>query len=157
MINHIQDYTDRLKLNHHPEVEKLKKLSQEIDSSKDPSEFQKLLNDQIHESLKGKVSSSQVQSKPDIQSEIKADPYRKKLFNASVEFESVFVKLMLSQMKKSVEKSGLLHGGHAEEIFEDMLYDEYAREMSKNSSLGLAEQIYASLSQNLPPIPKEKI
>ena len=59
---------------------------------------------------------------------------------------------MLSQMKKSVEKSGMIDGGHAEEIFEDMLYDEYAKNISKNESLGIAEEIYKSLSKSLPKV-----
>ena len=60
--------------------------------------------------------------------------------------------MMLSQMKKSVEKSGMIDGGHAEEIFEDMLYDEYAKNISKNESLGIAEEIYKSLSKSLPKV-----
>ncbi|TGM96702.1 rod-binding protein, partial [Leptospira dzoumogneensis] len=68
--------------------------------------------------------------------------------------ESIFVKMMLKEMKSTVHKSGLIDGGYAEEIFEDMLYDEYSKNLSANSSLGLAEQIYQSLSSNLPPISK---
>ncbi len=39
-----------------------------------------------------------------------------------------------------------MHGGFAEEIFEDMLYDEYALSLSKNSSIGLAKMVYDQLS-----------
>jgi len=46
----------------------------------------------------------------------------------------------------------MIHGGYAEDIFEDMLYDEYAKEISKNESLGIAEQIYSSMAKSLPPL-----
>ncbi|MCE9499885.1 MAG: rod-binding protein, partial [Leptospira sp.] len=44
------------------------------------------------------------------------------------------------------------HGGYAEDIFEDMLYDEYAKNISKTSSVGIAEEIYLSLSKSLPAV-----
>jgi hypothetical protein len=70
-----------------------------------------------------------------------------KLREVCTEMESIFVKQMLSQMKKNVEKSEFLHGGYAEDIFEDMLYDEYAMMISKNSDLGIARQMYEQLSR----------
>lgn len=69
-----------------------------------------------------------------------------KLHNACVEFESIFIKQMLNAMKKNVEKSGLIEGGMAEDIFDDMLYDEYALVMAKNSHFGLADMIYRQLT-----------
>jgi peptidoglycan hydrolase FlgJ len=153
-IDFIQDYANRLSLTD-SQVQKLKNLEAEVSNSS--SDFQRELRERINEKITGSVSSSEVSLPNNIKKEISVDPYRKKLFDASVEFESMFVKLMLNQMRKSVEKGELLHGGYAEEIFEDMLYDEYARDISKNSSLGLAEQIYQSLSQNLPPIIDKKI
>ena len=98
--------------------------------------------------------AKQIRKPTNIKDEIKQDPYRKKLFDASVEFESMFVKLMLNQMRKTVEKQNMIHGGYAEDIFEDMLYDEYSKEISKNESLGIAEQIYTTMSKSLPPIEK---
>lgn len=70
-----------------------------------------------------------------------------RLREVCTEMESIFVKQMLSQMKKNVDKSEFLHGGYAEEIFEDMLYDEYAMMISKNSDLGIARQMYEQLSR----------
>ncbi|HPI13490.1 MAG TPA: rod-binding protein, partial [Spirochaetota bacterium] len=48
--------------------------------------------------------------------------------------------------RKTVHKGEMLHGGFAEEIFEDMLYDEYALSLSKNSSIGIAGMLYDQLS-----------
>ncbi len=68
------------------------------------------------------------------------------LYRQCQEFESLFVKMMLSEMKKTVNKSGLNDGGMAEEIFSDMLYDEYAKSMSRNANFGLADQVYLQLA-----------
>ncbi len=152
-INSIQDYINRLNLSE-AQIQKLKNFENETKSN---LEFQKELRSAINEKLAGKVSSSEITLPNNIKYEISVDPYRKKLFDASVEFESMFVKIMLTQMRKTIEKGELLHGGYAEEIFEDMLYDEYAKEISKNASLGLAEQIYQTLSQSLPPIVDKKV
>ncbi len=68
------------------------------------------------------------------------------LYKQAQEFESIFVKMMLSEMRKSVEKSGMIDGGMAEDIFSDMLYDEYAQSMTKNAGFGLADQVYRQLN-----------
>jgi peptidoglycan hydrolase FlgJ len=148
-MNIIQDYMNRANVTD----SKLKDLRNTLETKKEgeSSPFQK----ELDEKLLGKVSSSQISTPTNIKEEIKQDPYRKKLFDASVEFESMFVKLMLNQMRKTVEKQNMIHGGYAEDIFEDMLYDEYSKEISKNESLGIAEQIYSSMSKSLPPIDKD--
>lgn len=151
MIDKIQDYRSKLDLTEKPEVQRLLREEKNI---KPGQSFPDQLREEFNSTLSGKVSSSEVKMPHNIKEEISADPYRKKLFDASVEFESIFVKMMLKEMKSTVHKSGLIDGGYAEEIFEDMLYDEYSKNLSANSSLGLAEQIYQSLSSNLPPISK---
>lgn len=79
--------------------------------------------------------------------ETKQKPVDKKLMDTCIEMESIFVKQMLSSMKKNVDKGEFLHGGYAEEIFEDMLYDEYALNMSRNSNMGIAKNLYEELSR----------
>jgi flagellar protein FlgJ len=46
-----------------------------------------------------------------------------------------------------VQKSGLIDEGFAGKIYEDMLYDEYAKDLTKNAGFGLAEQAYRQLKQ----------
>lgn len=75
-----------------------------------------------------------------------AKPVDKKLMDSCVEMESLFVNQMYKAMRKNVEKGEMLHGGQAEEIFEDMLYDQYSLEVSKKANLGLAKQLYDQLS-----------
>jgi Rod binding domain-containing protein len=73
---------------------------------------------------------------------------KSKLYEQCQEFESIFVKMMLSSMQKTVDKSdSLISGGWAEEIYQDQLTDEYAKSMSKTANLGLADQLYRQLAQ----------
>lgn len=69
------------------------------------------------------------------------------LKEACIDFSSLFVKQMLTAMKKTIYKSGLMDGGMAEDIFEDMLYDEYAKDITRSSNFGLAEMMYKELSK----------
>lgn len=68
-----------------------------------------------------------------------------KLYEKSMELESYFVKQMLSEMRKTVNKSALGGSDFAGEMYNDMLFDEYAASMTKNAGFGLADQIYLSL------------
>lgn len=68
------------------------------------------------------------------------------LYEQCREFESIFVKMMLKEMRNSVEKSGLVDGGWAEGIFQDMLDDEYSKTITKTAGLGLADQVYRQLA-----------
>ena len=66
----------------------------------------------------------------------------KKLREASQDFEAIFIKQMLDAMRKTLPKGGLIDGGMAEDIFEDMLYEERAKVMAKTGSIGLADMLY---------------
>jgi len=81
--------------------------------------------------------------------EMKKRDKEKRLRDACTEMESLFVSRLFKEMRKNVQKNEWIHGGFAEEIFEDMLYDEYAMKVSKNSRLGLGEMLYKELSKNL--------
>jgi len=77
------------------------------------------------------------------------DREHKKLWETCIETESLFIGKMLKEMRKTVPKNEWLHGGQAEEIFEDMLYDEYALNMSKNYNFGMAKLLYNEMSRRL--------
>jgi Rod binding domain-containing protein len=72
---------------------------------------------------------------------------KSKLFEQCQEFESIFVKMMVSEMQKSVEKGGLMNGGYAEEIFNGMLQDEYSKTMTKTANFGIADSLYRQLAK----------
>jgi peptidoglycan hydrolase FlgJ len=73
---------------------------------------------------------------------------RGRLEAVAKEFESLFAKQMLDSMRATLNpEEDMFNGGMAQDIFEDMLYDEYARVLSKTGGLGIAEMIiqqYAS-------------
>lgn len=97
MIDSIKDYSNKLNLIEKPEVKSLLNLEKQ---HKNKSAFPEVLREEFNEKLTGKVSSSEIKLPHNIQEEIAADPYRKKLYSVSVEFESIFVKMMLTEMKK---------------------------------------------------------
>jgi len=68
-----------------------------------------------------------------------------KLKEACVDFEAIFVKQMLDSMRKTVQKTGLTDGGFAEEIYQDFLYDEYAKEIAQSANLGIAKMMYRQM------------
>jgi peptidoglycan hydrolase FlgJ len=69
------------------------------------------------------------------------------LYQACQDFEALFIKQMLDVMRKTVNKEDdLLNGGMSQDIFEGMLYDEYAKKMAQTAQFGLAEMIYKQVS-----------
>ncbi|MCL2066245.1 MAG: rod-binding protein [Treponema sp.] len=68
-----------------------------------------------------------------------------KLYQLCLELETFLVKNLLTSMRNTVQKSGLIEEGFAGKIYEDMLYDEYAKDFTKTAGFGLAEQAYLQL------------
>lgn len=67
------------------------------------------------------------------------------LYEKSLEMESYIVKQMLSSMRKTIMRANG-EQSYAEQMYEDMLYDEYATQMTKSAGFGLADQLYLQLS-----------
>lgn len=80
-----------------------------------------------------------------------------KLYEQCKELETFIVKTLLDSMRKTVMKSELIDEGYAGEIYEDMLYDEYAQSMTKNASLGLADQAYLELTGQRGKVINQKV
>jgi len=68
-----------------------------------------------------------------------------KVLDAARAFESFVIEYMFKTMDKSVERSDLFGGGHAEAISRSMLYEEYAKSATKAGGLGLADAILDQL------------
>jgi Rod binding domain-containing protein len=98
--------------------------------------FREVLGKAVHDGESAQSPAKAKQAKQD-----------KRLWDACIEMESLLVGKMLKEMRKTVEKTGLINGGFAEEIFEDMLYDEYAMSLSKNSNLGMGKMLYDELKR----------
>jgi flagellar protein FlgJ len=69
-----------------------------------------------------------------------------KLYETCLELEGFLLKTLLSSMRSTVQKSGLIDEGFAGKMYEDMLYDEYTKEFTKNANFGLAEMAYLELT-----------
>ncbi|MGM0607064.1 MAG: rod-binding protein [Candidatus Muiribacteriota bacterium] len=72
-----------------------------------------------------------------------------KLKETCNEFEAIFAQQMLKAMRETVNKTGFVDGGNAEEIFQSMLDEEYANKMSKEGDLGLSEMLFEQLKPGL--------
>jgi flagellar protein FlgJ len=88
-------------------------------------------------------NSSGVRIQPQVQIDQSSE-----LYKVSQEFEAIFIKQMLDVMRKTVNKSGLLDGGMAENIFEDMLTEERSKIMAKTAGFGLADTLYRQLASD---------
>ena len=77
--------------------------------------------------------------------EIKIDK-NDKLYEQCEALETFLLKSLVSSMRKTVDKSGLIDGGFAGEMYDDMLWDEYAKDFSKNAGFGFAELAYLELT-----------
>jgi len=73
----------------------------------------------------------------------------KRLREACQEMESVFLNQVLSTMRSTVPPNALLGRSQAEDIFQGMLDQEYAKSASKTGSIGLAEIIFRQLKQTM--------
>lgn len=71
-----------------------------------------------------------------------AKEFNRDLKKATDGFEELFVHKMLQVMRKSVPKTNLISGGRGEEIFEDMLDQNYAKIITKSQAFGLSKVIY---------------
>jgi flagellar protein FlgJ len=69
-----------------------------------------------------------------------------KLYEQCEALEVFLVKNLITGMRNTIQKSGLIDEGFAGKMYEDMLYDEYAREFTKGAGFGLAELAYLELT-----------
>jgi len=81
----------------------------------------------------------------------KAAPIDKnnELYETCVELETFLLKTMVKSMRSTVQKTKLIDTGFAGEMYEDMLYDEYAKSLAKNANFGFAEMAYKDLARYL--------
>ncbi len=71
-----------------------------------------------------------------------------KLREACDGFEELFVHKMIQVMRESSQpEDNILSGGHGEEIFQDMLDEQYAKIFTQTKSLGLADMIYKNTKE----------
>ncbi len=71
----------------------------------------------------------------------------KELKEAARQLEAMFIYQMFSQMRKTVDKGGLLEQSMGEEIFTGMLDYEISSKAAETGKLGLAEIIYQQFAR----------
>jgi len=91
-------------------------------------------------------NSEAVPSSPSPSSKFAKIDKTDKLYEQCVELEIFLVKTLVSSMRSTVQKSGLIDEGYAGKMYEDMLYDEYAKDFAKNANFGMAEMAYLELT-----------
>lgn len=80
------------------------------------------------------------------------------LKKACSEFESMLVLQMLKQMRASVMKADLFGSGQKEEMFQDMMDEEIAKDFSKTGTIGLGDMMYRQLiTQNTVKVSAESV
>ncbi|HET6419128.1 MAG TPA: rod-binding protein [Geobacteraceae bacterium] len=66
------------------------------------------------------------------------------------DFEALFVGIMIKSMRDTVVNDDMTYGGHGEDVYRSLLDQEYAKAVSENHSLGLADRIEKELLKSLP-------
>jgi Rod binding domain-containing protein len=69
-----------------------------------------------------------------------------KLYEQCEALETFLLKTLISGMRRTVDKSEFSKSGFAGDMYEDMLYDEYAKDFTRNAGFGLAELAYFELT-----------
>ena len=87
-----------------------------------------------------------------------AGKYRtfEELRKAGQGLEAFFMQYLMKAMRKTVQKSGLLSGGHGEQVFNGFFDREIADRSAESRDLGIARMVVSSLVETLPKEEQEK-
>ena len=69
------------------------------------------------------------------------------LRKAAEDFEAVFLFQMMKQMRSGMQKEDMFHGGMGEDVFTEMLDEEFSKKMAGRGSVGIADMLYKQLSR----------
>lgn len=130
------------------EVERALRSKERLENQK--IDFGKELFKEEKKSQAPNISSAVISHVPDrekIFAHKSSSPENEKLFEAARQFESFYVEKMFREMRKNSKGKGLIDGGFAEEIFDDMLLTERVNAMTRQKTMGLAEKIYAQMAR----------
>jgi len=74
--------------------------------------------------------------------EIAEHPKLQKYRKACQDFEAIFLHQLFKIMRQAGPKSDLLNSGFAQDVYEDMMDEQLATELSKTGTFGLADILY---------------
>ena len=75
---------------------------------------------------------------------------KKALKKTCQDFEAIFVQSLFKSMRKTVPDGGVFKKDNATAIYQDMLDQEIAKNISQKQSVGLAEKMYRQMEKQLP-------
>jgi len=70
------------------------------------------------------------------------------LKEACCELESLFINYLLKEMRQTIDKSGFISGGRAEEIYTSMLDTHMAKQLAHKGGIGLSSIFMEQLSKD---------
>ena len=70
-----------------------------------------------------------------------------RLRKVAEDFEAVFLYQIIKQMRQTVEKEKLFHGGMGEDVFSEMMDEELSKKMAGRGSAGIADMLFKQLSR----------
>ena len=79
----------------------------------------------------------------------KSRPTEPKLERACQELESIFIGYLLKEMRASINRSGFISGGPAENIFTSMLDTQLSKEMAISGGIGLTRILMDQLGSEM--------
>lgn len=86
-----------------------------------------------------------------------ANADEKRLKEVCQSFESIFIKLIMSEMRKTVKKTDLFGGNtFANDVFTSMLDSEIAENIARAGGIGLTDKLYDQLKDIVPIIPADR-
>ena len=80
-----------------------------------------------------------------------------KLREAARGFEAVFLRQLITEMRKTLDGEGLFGSGAAGEIYSDLLGNAMAESAAKRGPLGIGDDLYRRLVVRLEPEPERPI
>ena len=69
------------------------------------------------------------------------------LQSACKEFEAYYIQQLFTQMRKTIPDGGMFTESNERNIYEDMLYEEHAKNLSQGKGIGIADVMYRQLSK----------
>lgn len=128
------------------ETTMLKLNSQYKEINKQPEQL-KISNDEKQLPVNNNQPDFRTQFKTIRQSYQRTDEQRMlELKEQCVQMENELVKIMVNQMYKTINKTDFIHGGQGEELFREMLNEQYAESLTRNTSLGIADSMFSQIT-----------
>jgi flagellar protein FlgJ len=112
----------------------------------DTAKSEKLFADILAKAEASQTTGTENQETPTLSSRKPVIDKTDKLYEQCEALETFLVKTLITGMRNTVQKSEFMDTGFAGKMYEDMLYDEYAKDFSKNANFGFAELAYLELT-----------